>query len=308
MSLESIIYRGQIISTGAAQTINFNGGFDEFVLRNRTTLAAGAGIIESKYWLGMANGTAETKTVAAGLITDNIIAAGGFTAVDSSTATLGAPIAVTAVTAANPAVASTATTPTAGQIVRLYGSTGMLQIAGMDFTVGTVVAGVSFQLAYMNAAGFAAPATAGTYRLVPVDSTYYPRMRYITNITQAANAVVTMSVVHDFVAGEKISIRCPAAFGMTQINNLTGTIQSVNTVTNTITLDINSSAFTAFAFPTSAVAAAGITFPQVVPVGELGPLLTGAVRDVGRRSIFIGASVAGTAGDVMDYWFKRSDT
>ncbi len=308
MSLQEIIAKGTIVSTGAAQTININAGFDTFILRNRTTLAAGAGIYESTWWQGMVNGTAETKTVAGGVTTENIIVAGGFTYTDSQTATLGAPIAITAITNANPPVASTATTPLVGQIVRVYGTTGMLQIAGMDFTVTAVNPGVSMSFGYLpNAAAFVAPATAGTYRLVPVDSKFYPRARYITGITLGATTIVQMSVVHDFVAGEKVSFRCSAAFGTSQIDKLTGTITAINTVTNTITVDINSAAFTAFAFPTSAVAAAGVTFPQVVPAGEVS-ILTGAIRDTGSRSIFIGATVAGTAADVMDYWAIRSQT
>ena len=307
MSLQEIIYRGSLVSTGAVTTINFPAGFDQFILRNRTTLAAGAGIIESRWWLGMPVGVSQNATVAGGAVT-YAIAAGGFTYVDSSTATLGAPIAVTGVSAASPSVALTATTPLVGQIVRIYGTTGMLQIAGMDFSVTVVNPGVSMTLGFLPAVGFAAPATAGTYRLVPVDLKFYPRRRYITNITPAANAVITMSVAHDIVAGEKISIRCPAVFGMTQIDGLTGTITAINLVTNTITVDIDSTAFTAFAFPTSAIAAGGISFPQVVPVGELGTLLTGSVRDTGTRSMFIGATICGAAGNVMDYWAIRSST
>lgn len=307
MSLQEIYYRGSLVSTGAAQMVSIPAGFDQFILRNRTTLAGGAGIIESRWWLGMADGVAQTFTVAGGAVTSAIVA-GGFTYRDSATATIGAPIAVTAVTAANPPVASTATTPLVGQIVRIYGTTGMLQIAGMDFTVTAINAGVSMSFGYLvNAGVFAAAATAGTYRLVPFDYKFYPRRRFITAITLGATTIVQMSVTHDFVAGERVSFRCPAAFGTTQIDGLSGTITAINAATNTITVDINSAAFTAFAFPTSATAAGGITFPQVVPSSELN-ILTGAFRDAGTRQILIGATVAGTANDVMDYWAIRSQS
>jgi len=304
MSLQEIEYRGSLVSTGAAQMVSIPAGFDQFILRNRTTLAAGNGIIESKWWLGMADGVAQTFSVAGGVVTSAIVA-GGFTYRDSSTATIGAPIAVTAVTAANPPVASTATTPLVGQIVRIYGTTGMLQIAGMDFTVTAINAGVSMSFGYLAAVGFAAAATAGTYRLVPFDYKFYPRRRYITGITLGATTIVQMSVTHDFVAGERVSFRCSAAFGTTQIDGLSGTITAINAATNTITVDINSAAFTAFAFPTSATAAGGVTFPQVVPSSELN-ILTGAIRDTGTRQILIGATIAGTANDVMDFWAIRS--
>jgi len=304
MSLQDYIAKGTIVSTGAAQTININAGFDTFILRNRTTLGAGAGIFEAKWWLGMVNGTAETKSVAGGAVTDAIIAAAGFTYSDSSTATLGAATALNGafVTAANPAVASSATTPVVGQIVRMYGTTSMLQIAGMDFTVTAVNPGVTFTLGYMNSVGWLSAATAGTYRLVNQDGTFYPRRRYITAITLGVVTTIQMSVTTDFVVGEKVYFVLPTAFGTNQLNGLTATVLTVVPATNSITVDINSTAFTAFAFPTSAVAALGVTFPQVVPAGELGTVLNGAVRDIGSRSITIGTAICGTAADIFDYW------
>ena len=47
MSLQEIMYRGSLVSTGTAQQVEFKAGCDQFVLRNLTTLAAGAGIIET---------------------------------------------------------------------------------------------------------------------------------------------------------------------------------------------------------------------------------------------------------------------
>jgi hypothetical protein len=305
MSLQEIIAKGTIISTGAAQTINIPEGADTFILRNRTTLAAGAGIIESIWWSGMAAGTAQTNTLAAGTITNTIIAAGGFTYTDPTTAVLGPAIAITGITQAASAVAATATTPVVGQIVRVYGTTGMLQVAGMDFSVTAVTPGVSMTFGYLNSAGFAAPATGGNYRLLPFDLPFYPRKRFITGITAAAQAVVTMSVAHDYQIGDKVRFVVPAAFGMTQMNGLTGTVTAI--AAGTITVDINSSAFTAFAFPTSAIAAAGVTFAQVVPAGEVATSLLGAIRDVNSRKMFLGANIAGTANDIIDYWAIRSE-
>ena len=309
MSLNDILYKGTLVSTGAAQTLNFAAGFDQFILRNRNTLAGGAGVVDSEWWTGMANGGARISTLGGGTYVWTQIAAGGFTVVDTATATLGPAIAVTAITAANPPVASTATTPTVGQIVRVYGTTGMLQIAGMDFTVTAVNAGVSMSFGYLvNAAAFAAAATAGTYRVVPVDLKFYPRMRYITAITRGVTTTIQMSVVHGYNLNERVSFRCTPAFGTSEINGLTGTIIGINTATNTITVDINSAAFTAFAFPTSAVAAGGVTFPQVIPVGELGTTLASSIIDTGTRSIQIGATIAGTANDILDYWVYRGES
>jgi hypothetical protein len=304
MSLQEVIAKGTIISTGAAQTINIPQGADTFILRNRTTLAAGAGIYESSWWSGMANGSAQTLTVAGGVTTVNIIAAAGFTYKDSSVDVLGPAIALTVISQAGAAVVNTATTPVVGQIVRVYATTQMLQVAGYDFSVTAVNPGVAMTFGYLNSAGFAAAANAGFYRLLPHDLPFYPRARYITAITQAAQAVVTMSVAHDYQIGNKVSFRVPAEFGMTQMDGLTGTVTAI--AAGTITVDINSTAFTAFAFPTSAIAAAGVTPAQVVPAGEVATTLTGAIRDVGTRAIYLGTAICGTANDVMDYWAIRS--
>jgi hypothetical protein len=189
----------------------------------------------------------------------------------------------------------------------------MLQVAGMDFSVTAVNAGVSQTLGYLDASGFAAAATAGFYRRIPyagspVNGTviapaprFYPRARYITGITQTNGAVITMSVTHTFQVGEKVRIIVPAAFGMIEINNYLGTVTAVthSATVNTITVDFDATAATAFAFPTSAAAAVGVTFAQVVPVGEaatntialpVANLLDDRTRNVSINGVIIGAS------------------
>lgn len=306
MSLQEIIYSGTLTSTGSPQYVSIPAGFDEFVLRNRTTLAAGSGIIEAKWWSGMSAGYAETKTVSGGTITDAIISSAGFTYEDDSTSDeVGAATAISGITQASPAVASSGSTPVAGQIVRIYGTTAQLQTSGIDYTVGTVSAGVSFQLAYLDSSGFAAAATAGYWRLVNRDLAFYPRKRTITKITQAASAVVTFSVTHDYVVGSKIRFSVPSAYGMTQLDGLTGTVTAISTTNNTVTVDIDSSGFTAFAWPTSAVYAAGTSLPEAVPAGEVATILTSAIRDTSARRIYLGTAIDGTSADVFDYVAKR---
>lgn len=67
------------------------------------------------------------------------------------------------------------------------------------------------------------------------------KTRTITAITQAASAVVTVGA-HTFVSGE--SVYFSGVVGMTQINGLRGTITA--TGATTITVSINSTAFTAY--------------------------------------------------------------
>lgn len=316
------ILTGTFTSDGGRRSLSLPSGYTEIELTNLDDLgstAANTNVMKAWGTSSMAadSGIFAGKTNGAATIAiPTTVSSGGFTFLsDSSTRTIGASVALngTEVNRANPAVASTGSTTglvsNSNNIVRLYGTTGMLQIAGMDFTVGTVVANTSFQLRYLDNSGFAADATAGTYRIINATNRFYPSWRYITAITQASSAVITMSVTHGYTVGQAVRIIVPDAFGMTQINGLIGNITAVTSgSTNTITVDIDSSAFTAFAFPTSAVAAAGVTFAQVVPVGETASstyanLLDDATDNQSVTGVIIGASMQ-TSG-VRYQWVAR---
>lgn len=305
----SLIARGYFTSTAAAKTIALPVMPDYFEVFNTSTWGtAPTAVVKSWWYPEYAAGRASTLTEGgASALTATLIAAGGagFTLVDYANPTLGAAIAITGINQAAGAVALSATTQNIGDIVRVYGTTGMLQIAGMDFTVTAVNAGVSNTFGYLDSSGFAAPGTGGNYRVVNTDLEFYPRTRYITAITAAASAVITMSVAHDYVVGSKVYIRVPAAFGMLQMDGKQATVTAISA--STITVDVDSSAFTAFAFPTSAVAAAGVSFATVSPAGEVATILTSAVRNVGLYGIKLGTGVVGAAGNIMEWRAYKSD-
>ena len=301
------IVTGTFTSDGAMRAIPLPPGYTRFELINITDIGdAGATtqVMRAKGYSSLPAGSAylNLKTNgAATLAIESMITTAGFTFVsDSGSIALGAPVAITAITGANPAVASSASGAIVGDVVRIYGTTGQLQYAGMDFSVTAVNPGVTQTFGYLNSNGYAA-ATAGFMRIVPVDPRFYPRRRFITAITQAASAVITMSVTHGYIVGEIVRIVVPTEFGMTQINGLLGTITALTTGgTNTITVNINSTAFTAFAFPLSAVAAGGITFAQVVPVGEAASgtyanLLDDATVNQSFNGVVLGTGVQTTA-------------
>lgn len=301
------ILTGTFTSNGAVRNISLPSGYDKFELVNITDIgsaAAATPVMKATGCSSFAAGSAyySTKTNGAATLDLEVTTlTGGFTFVsDSSSTSLGAAVAVTAITNANPAVVSSASTAAVGDIVRVYATTGMLQIAGLDFTVTATNPGVTQSLGYMNAGGFLAPATAGFIEIIPFDSRFYPKSRYITAITQAASAVITLSVTHGYTVGQLVRIIVPSEFGMTQMNNRLVTITAINTATNTITVNVDSTAFTAFAYPTSAIAAAGVTFPQVVPVGETASatyanLLDDATRNISFTGVQIGTTVQTTA-------------
>lgn len=308
----ALIAQGHFTSTGAATTIELPKRPDYFMIRNRSTWGtAPTAVVQSEWFYGYGDGQATTITEGGGsALTATAIAAGGagFTFVDLSSQTPGALVATgTAITAATPAVVADATSPAVGDIVRMINTTGMLQIGGMDFTVTAVTPGVNFTLGYLPAAGFAAAATNADYRVIPAKY-YSPYRRWITAITAANPSVITVSVAHNYLVGDRISIHNPDAnFGMPEINGLEATITAVTA--STITTDINGAAFTPFAFPTSAVAAVGVTHPTVTVVGEVATKLTSSLTNTAYYGMYLDTGVVGANTNVMDWMaFSRDYT
>ncbi len=309
------ILTGTFTSDGAVRFISLPSGYDSFELINITDIASAAAntnVMRARGYSSLPAASAyyNTKTNgAATLAIETMTATNGFTFLaDTGAVANGPAVVVTAVTNANPAVVSSASTAAVGDIVRIYGVTGMQQISGMDFSVTAVNPGVTQSFGYLNAAGFLAAGTAGFIRVLGPLGRFYPRTRTITAITAANPAVITMSVTHGYVVGEKVRIVVPAAYGMTQINGLLATITAINTGTNTITTDIDASAFTAFAYPTSAIAASGVSQALVVPVGETASgayanLLDDSTTNLSSTGVLIGTTVQTTG--VLYQWIAR---
>ena len=318
------ILTGTFTSDGLARNLSIPSGYTKIELFNITDLgssAASTPVMMS--WatssMPIGSGVYALKTNGAATIaipTTLAANSGGFTFVDdSASVALGAALTVTSTTNATPPVVSLASTAglANGDVVRYYNSAGQLNISGYDFTIDTLVANTSFNLAYMVAPGGAG--TGGFVRRVPFDPRYYPVNRYITSISQAASAVIVLSVTHGFTVGQKVRIIVPDLYGMVEMDNQLVTITAINTTTNSITVDIDSTAFTAFAFPTSAQAALGVNFAQVVPVGEaainstaqpFGNLLDDATRNVSFRGVIIGTAVQ--TGDKLYQWIAYKAT
>lgn len=321
------IQNGSFVADGSAKTLVLRSGLDTLEVWNKTeSAAANANHGVSYVWnLGMASndGIVTLRNGAATAINTSTavtLTVPGFKLIDSSIQTPGASVATTDTGAgANPTILTANTSGMSdGAIVRLFSMTGAAEFNGYDFTIDNVVDNTSFDLAYSPFATVAA-AAAGHYRYIAFDPIYYPRNRYITGISQAAEAVITLSVTHGFQIGQQIRIYCGSIFGMTEIDGLKANIVDVDTTDNTITVDIDSTGFTAFVIPLTAVAAAGAYTPaQVVPVGEDTALalaqvppvdvLTDATINTGYVGMVLGAGItspAGSNGDVI-YWRATS--
>lgn len=253
----TLLDSGIFTSDGTAKDISLPAAADYFVCKNHTQLATtqstGRGVkFEWEPNLTAGQAIKYGKEDSDDILNMDLVTSGGFTYY-ASRPDPEAAVTATAITAANPAVVSaTAHGYAVGDRVRAYGTTGMLQIAGMDFTVTAVGSANAFTLGYLDASGFAAAATAGSFRRLPALAPVEPEAHYITGITQAASAVVTFSVTHRYKVGDLIYFRIPSDMGMVEMDRLTGEITAI--ATNTVTVNINSAAFTAFAFPASASA------------------------------------------------------
>lgn len=188
-----------------------------------------------------------------------------------------APNAITAISAANPAVVTQTNTYQDGDFVRIYNTIGDLTIGGMVFQISSSSGSGYTLLGLANVAGNGlAAATAGFTRRVSSAAAVDPEFIYITNISNAASAVVSTSVDPSlfYVVGMKIHFSVPASFGMTQINQLTGTITAINAVAASgnigaynVTVNIDSTAFTAFAFPVTTLSPTTPLFATFAPQG-----------------------------------------
>lgn len=316
----TIIQQGSFTSTGVAKTIQLRSDVDWMKIYNTTQAAAGqtTAVGVEYYWQsGFPAGAMweYKKSNAANAANLSVYSAtGGFTFVDSTTGVLGAIHAtITAISNAAIPVVTVGVNHTlsAGNIVRLFDCAGGQQLGGIDFTVGyNTLGAATFDLTYMPQI---VAATTGSYRLVPYDPIFYPRRRTITKITQAAQAVVTMSVTHGYTVGQKVRFQVFHDFGMIEMDGLIGTITAINTTLatgNSITVDIDSSAFTAFTWPVSA--AYPFTPAEVIPVGMNTAVAMGAGTDpladatvnTGYIGMFMEAGANSPAGQNNDviYW------
>lgn len=304
--------QGSFISTGAATTLVLRSDVDWLNVYNTTQMATGqtTAVGVQYYWQrGFPAGAmiAYYKSNAANAANlTQYLTTGGFILINNTSNIPGPLVALTSITNATPPVVATGSTANLsnGAIVRLFNVTGAQQLGGLDFTIGAVTTNTSFTLAYMRAI---VAATTGNYRLIPFNPYFYPPTRVISKISLATQAIVTLTVTHAFTVGQVIRFVIPTvtsvAYGMTQLNGVQATIVAigqadVDGITNTITVNVDTTAFTAFAWPLTADPVH--TPAQVVPVGENSAQAIASGSDfIGDSEVnkgFIGITLVGGAG------------
>lgn len=260
---------------------------------------------------------------------------GGFTFINTTNPPLFASLAGTTVDKTAFTVLMTNTGSIAvGDTVRLTNVVGMQQISGYTFGVTAVSANTSITLGYMAtavAAGLtiAANGTACTVTKV-IPNKYYPKLRRIAFVQQATTPKVYFTEPNLFTIGEIVDFLVPTPYGMVQLSSLTkasGGAPTVLTVTNTatessITINLNTTGFSAFVFPSSAniftSASPAVCVPAgsgIVPLnGSLNPPasppgtnLADAFDNQNQFIMQIGTSACGVASAVMQWFAFKSD-
>lgn len=331
---------------------------DEFYLKNLTrsgvTAAGVAGSLTStrivEAWFApryMTGGTALIKqngTVAAGLapLGNGNLLQNGFTIFNANNQAKGPNIAVASFV---PGTTTTFTTGAphgfqVGDNVRIVSMTTAPEIGGLVMTVTAVGSTTTFTTLLNSSASVTSVGTVfkvGNANL-PSPTLYYPEWRAIAAISQANPMVVTTLVRQNYQIGDVVRFSIPSAYGMTQLNSgpnglpVQFTVRAVNNAigTQTVTLEADSTAFTAFAWP----AASGFPnqLPTMIPQGEGNtnnlagivpfPLPYGnqnilgfARQNQGQNGILIGAgdgtnatTTGGIIGATVDVWEWRAIT
>jgi hypothetical protein len=166
-------------------------------------------------------------------------------------------------------------------------TTGMQQIAGIPFVV-TVTGTTTFTIPWnTNPSNYTAFNTStstgnvGSYKQVLYPALYAPGVAFVSAITLAAQTVISLTMPGNFVVGQEVAFRIPQVWGTTELNSLPNllipgspiygyvTAVSASLTTPTITVNINSTAYTAFNSNQLYASYPGEKFPQVIAVGDV---------------------------------------
>lgn len=314
MAILSQIAAGSFVADGSALVLPFAGQPDIVRLYYQGNAsgdvwesAANPGVVKEVYWnrnMAAASALATVNTNGAATDQKDFLAAGGVEYYNPEFGQLGPARNITGIAFATGVVTTAAPHGyVTGDVVLITGTTGMLQIAGMYFQI-TVTGATTFTLNGLDTTVFAANATAGVARKVLYPGIWQPQSCLITNISQAADAVITTSVDHGYVADQLIYLAVAPQFGMSEA---AGKITKIKSVTaNTMTVELDTSGFTAFAFPASAQGP--FDFPNLSNYGADSSLVLNAYRNDAVAGVYLGSAVCGSAGALVHYEIIQADS
>lgn len=338
MSNFGVIQQGKFTSNGKTKRLNIRSDVDFIEVFNETASAYDTDTnnvndnFRFTYQRGQAvgGGTVYTKLNATNnpITVAGITAPAGFKLIDEGQdAFLSSANAYTAVSnSTTPTVTSGVTwtaSLAAGDVIRLYQTSAQratsdgLPFLAMDFQLSAATADTSFVIdhAWQQAPGAGSTTVAGTWRKVNIQSPYYPPNRFIVNIendgtaigtlTSSATApVVVTSVDHGLQIGQRVIFRIPSSLnGMVEANNLEADITALDSSNpQAFQCNLDTTGFTAFAFPTIAqVAGTGFTPAQIIPKGVDSSIAyannANVLADANENVLIVGVELGGGLRD-----------
>lgn len=324
-----------------------------FKLTNASKLASytSARITNVEWWDYMANGIAyvDAPTTITGPLNVSAVirtqlAQNGISLYDSSVYSQGATVAISSFTPGTTTVFTTGTNHgyQVGDNVRVVGLTTAPQMGGLVMTV-TATNGTN-QFTTLFDSSLAVTSVGSVYKVGNVAAQnaalYYPQVRAVASISKASPMVVKTLVQQNYQVGDKVRFQIPTQYGMQQLNSTSSglpvefTVVAVNNAvgTQSVSLDVDSSAFTTFAWPASTNYP--LSLPVMIPQGEwnlnnlsqwgVSPsplpyanqnILGFARQNTASRGLLIGAgdgtaasSTGGIIGSTTDTWYWEAHT
>lgn len=298
MTEYSRMSKGSFVSTGGAQVINlpFQPDFVEMTNVTSWITPANHGVPYAKWDRNFLNATPANVTLinvfnaTPVLTTDSVLsAAGGITTFAAGQLLqYGPTLSISGITKASPAVVTTTANHnlTSGDVVIFQGlfqstTTGMPQIATIPFTV-TVTGATTFTIPWntnqSNYTALSASPAGATVKKVLYPYLYFPGTSVISAITTGTTTTISTANAHNFRVGQEVAFRIPSQWGTVQLNSLPnvpipgspiyGFVIAVTNY-NTVVVNIDSSAYTAFNSNQSVASTPGLSFPQIVAVGDV---------------------------------------
>ena len=342
MTEYSRMMKGSFTSTGNARVVYlpFRPNVIEMINQSSYTTPANNGVPEAFWDSSMGEGTGVIKAFnATPVLTTDVMTTGGFSTFFAGTDfQYGAQTGIVSISKAAAGVVTTTTNHgyTSGDIVIFQGlyqsaATGMPQICMMPFVI-TVTGLTTFTIPWntnqSNYTALAASPTGAFVKKVLNPFLYAPGVAMIAAIATGVTTVVTTTAPHNFVVGQEVGFRIPSLWGTTQLNSLPnntipgspmyGFVTIVNSATQ-VTVNIDSSAYTAFNSNQTVASVPGLSFPQVFAVGDVntggfvysggvyypsptvngiatinGPAISGSFVNNSRQGFVIGAGAGAT--------------
>ena len=206
--------QGTVTSLGGATPVILPYLPNWITILNSTRTSAASGVNQASWQETMGQGAAFVNTVGV----PSFITTGGFSTFYAGLSLqYGPTVNVSTITAANPAVVTTATAHglVTGNVVIFQSliqsaTTGMQQLASIPFVV-TVTSSTTFTIPYNTSLSVFTAYNSGTaiaqatVKQVLYPTLYFPGIKFISAITLGATTTVTTTTPHNYVVGQEVA-------------------------------------------------------------------------------------------------------